>query len=318
MPYKSDRSIAFLGNYLPRKCGIATFTSDVCNAVAKEVESPSNVFAIAMNDTDEGYLYPEMVKFSIRDQMTSDYEKAADFINSSRVDALCIQHEYGIYGGKWGSYLHVLLRKIKIPVVTVLHTVLEKYEDDLQEKVFEELAARSNRLIVMSERAVDMLVKQGIPKKKITHIPHGSPDFPFKDPYKYKENFDLVGKTMMLTFGLMRRSKGIEYAIEAMGKVVNKYPDLVFVVLGATHPHVVKKYGEEYRHSLMRQVDRLGLQKNVLFHNRFVEAEDLCEYINAADIYALPYLNKRTDYLRNFMLCHGGREGCYLDAFMVL
>ena len=290
MPYRGARSIAFLGNYLPRKCGIATFTTDTCNAVAKAIGDSSKVFAIAMTDTQEGYEYPDMVKFSIREQIVSDYEKAADYINSSKVGMLCVQHEYGIYGGRWGEYLLVLLRKVRVPIVTVKHTILQVPKDEIYTKVTEELIDRSDKIVVMADRAINMLVDNGVPRKKIELIRHGIPDFPFSGNEKYKESFDLGGKTVILTFGLLRESKGIEYMIEAMSKLVPKHPDLVFVVLGATHPGVIKKQGEKYRHKLMRLVEQYGLKKNVVFHDRFVELDELCEYINASDFYAVPYL----------------------------
>lgn len=286
------RFIAFLGNYLPRKCGIATFTKDLCEAVSKDVEKSYNVYTIAMTNRPEGYDYPAVVRYDIRDQMISDYEHAADLVNSSKVDVLCVQHEYGIFGGDWGEYLHVFLRKVNVPIVTTLHTVLEKSFGETHEKVFRELVTRSDRLIVMAEKAVPMLVSQGVPEEKIVHIPHGIPEFSRGQSEKFKENFDLSGKTMILTFGLLGPDKGIEYMVEAMGQLVSRYPDLVYVVLGMTHPEIIKHHGEEYRHKLIRQVESLKLQKHVFFHNRFVELEELREYIGAADFYIVSSLNR--------------------------
>ncbi|MDP8257834.1 MAG: glycosyltransferase family 4 protein [Candidatus Aadella gelida] len=302
MPNNNKRSIAFLGNYLPRKCGIATFTTDICEAVAKEAGSSKNVFSVAMTDTPEGYTYPDIVKLDIPDQNVAAYEQAADFINSSKVDVLCIQHEYGIFGGKWGEYLHVLLRKIKVPVVTVLHTVFDKAYDDTQQKVFEELVQRSDRLVVMSKSAIEMLVNVGVSREKIVYIPHGIPDVFSNNAVTSKENFDFTGKTVMLTFGLLRNNKGVEYAIEAMGKLAHKYPDLVYIILGATHPGVIKHQGEEYRHYLMRKVDKLGLQNKVVFHDRFVELDELCDYISASDFYVIPYLTR--EQITSGTLCY--------------
>ncbi|MCK5450705.1 MAG: glycosyltransferase family 4 protein [Candidatus Omnitrophica bacterium] len=302
MSCKSKRSIAFLGNYLPRKCGIATFTTDICEAVAKEVGSANDVFSVAMTDIPEGYAYPDIVKLDIPDQSVSAYEQAADFINSSKVDVLCIQHEYGIFGGKWGEYLHVLLRKLKIPVVTVLHTVREKSYDDAQEKVFEELVQRSDRIVVMSKMAIEMLVNSGVSREKIVYIPHGIPNVFSTKVVTAKENFDFRDKTIMLTFGLLRSNKGVEYVIDAMGKLARKYPDLVYIILGATHPGVIKLQGEKYRHYLMRKVDKLGLQKQIIFHDRFVELDELCEYISAADFYVVPYLTR--EQITSGTLCY--------------
>ena len=304
---KSKRSIAFLGNYLPRKCGIATFTTDICEAVAKEVGKNNNVFSIAMTDIPEGYDYPDIVKMDIPEQDVPSYEQAADFINSSKVDVLCIQHEYGIFGGNWGEYLRVLLRKLKVPVVTVLHTVLDKAYNNTQKKVLEEVIQRSDRVVVMSKLAIDMLVNNGFPREKIVYIPHGIPnDFP-EDVDMAKENFDFTGKTIMMTFGLLRENKGVEYAIDAMGKLAKKYPDLVYIVLGATHPAVVKREGEKYRHYLMRKVDKLGLQKQVIFHDRFVELDELCEYISATDFYIIPYLTR--EQITSGTLCYAVGSG---------
>ncbi|MBU1084443.1 MAG: glycosyltransferase family 4 protein [Candidatus Omnitrophica bacterium] len=307
MFHKSKRSIAFLGNYLPRQCGIATFTTDICEAVAKEIGASKNVFAIAMTDIPKGYKYPNMVKFDIPEQNVAAYEQAADFINSSKVDVLCIQHEYGIFGGTWGKYLHVLLRKLKVPVVTVLHTVLDKAYDVAQEKVFDELVQRSDRLVVMSKMAIGMLVNVGVPREKIVYIPHGIPDVFSGEVTESKDNFDMTGKNMMLTFGLLRNNKGVEYAIEAMGKLAPKYPDLVYIVLGATHPNVIKHQGEEYRHYLMRKADKLGLQDQIIFHDRFVDLDELCDYISAADFYVVPYLTR--EQITSGTLCYAAGAG---------
>ncbi len=307
MSHEKKRAIAFLGNHLPRKCGIATFTTDICAAVSEAVDPSVDVFTIAMTDIPEGYEYPEIVKLDIQDQKVSDYEKAADFLNSSGVGTLCIQHEYGIFGGKWGEYLHVFLRKLKIPVVTVLHTVLEKAYDEAQEKVFDELVQRSDKLIVMSKRAIELLVNAGVVRDKIVYVPHGIPDFTLIDPKKAKEKFDLAGKTVALSFGLLRTNKGIEYAIEAMGELAAKYPDLVYIILGATHPGVIKKQGEKYRHSLMRQAEKLGLQDQVFFHNRFIELDELSEYISASDFYIVPYLTR--EQITSGTLCYAVGAG---------
>jgi len=286
------KSIAFLGNYLPRKCGIAAFTTDLCEAVAEEVAKTKNVFAIAMTNRTEGYPYPDRVRINIRDQRIGDYEQAADLINTSSVSVLCLQHEYGIYGGSWGEYLHMLLRKLKVPLVTTLHTVLENYVDSRQEKVSRELFERSDRLIVMSLKAVDILTSQGVNREKIVFIPHGVPDLPFEGTDHYKKNFDLEGKTVILTFGLISPNKGIEFVLEAMNKLVRKYPDIIYVILGQTHPETIKSQGEEYRLKLIRNVEKFGLTNNIFFHDRFVPLEELCDYLCATDIYVIPYLTK--------------------------
>ncbi len=287
------KSIAFLGNYLPRKCGIATFTTDLARSCSENFPA-MNVFSIAMTNTPEGYDYPPMVKFDIRDHNISDYKRAADLINSSEVDILCVQHEYGIFGGSWGRYALTLLRAVKKPIVTTLHTVLNKeFSEQKVFKVFEEIVAVSSKLVVMSKQAVSMLKESGVPEEKIVMIPHGIPDIPFVDPNFYKDKFNVMGKKLILTFGLLGPDKGIEYMINAMPKIIEKHPDTMYIVLGATHPDIIRHQGEEYRLSLQRTVERLKLKNKVKFHDRFVTLDELCKYLCAADIYVTPYLKEQ-------------------------
>ncbi len=283
------KSLAFLGNYLPRKCGIATFTSDLCVSCAT-VFPKTKTFALAMTNRPEVYEYPPMVKFEIRDRYIHDYEHAADFINSSDVDILCVQHEYGIFGGDWGKYLITLLKKISIPVVTTLHTVLD--HDRGQRKVFDELVSLSSKLVVLSQKAVNMLLEEGVDRKKIAFIHHGIPDIPFVDPNYYKDTFNVMGKKVILTFGLIGPDKGIEYMIDAIPEIKSKHSEIVYIILGATHPEIVKNHGEQYRLYLRRKVEELDLKDTVQFHNRFVSLEELCIYLSAADVYITPYLKK--------------------------
>lgn len=285
------KNIAFLGNYLPRKCGIATFTTDICEAVASVGKDEYNCFAVAMNDVPEGYAYPDVVNFEIRQNVLRDYALAADFLNINNANVLCVQHEYGIFGGESGSYLLTLLRNLKEPVVTTLHTVLKEPTTE-QKRVMAELAQISDRLIVMSEQAMHILKQvYDIHEDKVRLIHHGIPDVPFVDPNFYKDYFGVEGRPVILTFGLLSPNKGIEYAIDAMGKVIETHPEAVYIVLGATHPHVKKTFGEAYRNSLIRQVEELGLTDNIIFQNRFVSLQDLCEFLGAADLYVTPYLN---------------------------
>lgn len=286
------RSVAFLGNYLPRKCGIATFTTDLAEYVAKGIGNKRDVIAIAMTDVPEGYHYPDRVKFEIRLNTLRDYEQAADFINTSRVDVLCVQHEYGIYGGECGEYLNLLLRKVKVPIVTTLHTILENYPPE-QERVLKEIVSHSSQLVTLSKKGVNMLRStMKVPKDKVVYIPHGIPDLPFVDSNYYKDQFELAGKTILFTFGLLSPGKGIEYMIGAMPKIIKKYPDVVYIVLGITHPDIIKRHGEEYRLKLIRQVKDLGLTNHVFFHNKFVSIDELCDYLCASDFYVVPYLNR--------------------------
>lgn len=284
--------IAFVSNYLPRRCGIATFTHDLCEAVASQVGPDQDVFAVAMNDVPEGYPYPERVRFEVRQSVQADYRMAAEFLNISQVSAVCLQHEYGIFGGASGSHILALLRRLRRPLVTTLHTVLKTPSDD-QARVLRDIARLSDRLVVMSGLAVDILHDvYDVPREKIVMIPHGIPDVPFIDPNFCKDLFGVEGKKVILTFGLLSPGKGIEYAIQALPKVVQKHPEAVYIVLGETHPHIKRESGEEYRNGLLRQVGELGLKEHVVFHGRFVDQKELCEFLGAADLYITPYLNE--------------------------
>ena len=290
-PASEIRKIAFLGDYLPRKCGIAMFTSDVLSAVAAE-HPKCECFAVPVNDLKDGYEYPDVVRFEIEEQDLSSYQRAADFLNISNADIVCVQHEFGIYGGPAGSHLLALLRELKMPVVTTLHTVLRDPNDD-QRRVMCELIAHSTRLVVMSERGRQMLEDiYHAPPAKIDLIPHGIPDIPFVDPNYYKDQFGVEGRVVLLTFGLLSPNKGIEYVLNALPAILAEFPEVVYICLGATHPNEVREQGEAYRLGLERLAKKNKVGKNVIFYNRFVELEELKEFIGAADIYITPYLNE--------------------------
>src|SRR5512136_1849696 len=292
MPSTSEiRRIAFLGDYLPRKCGIATFTSDLLAAVAAE-HRHSECFAVPVNDREGGYEYPEVVRFEVEEQDLASYQRAADFLNISNVDIVCVQHEFGIFGGPAGSHLLALLRELKMTVVTTLHTVLREPNSE-QRRVMQELIARSTRLVVMADRGRQMLqdVYQA-PPGKIDMIPHGIPNIPFVDPNFYKDQFGVEGRKVLLTFGLLSPNKGIEHVLNALPRILAEFPDVVYIVLGATHPNELREQGEAYRLSLERLAKRNKVPKNVIFYNRFVELDELKEFIGAADIYITPYLNE--------------------------
>ena len=238
--------IAFIGNYLPRKCGIATFTSDLLTAVAAE-HPASECFSVAMNDIKEGYEYPDVVRFEIDDQDLSSYLRAADFLNISNVDVVCLQHEFGIFGGPAGSHILALLRELRMPLVVTLHTVLREPRID-QRLVMQELIALSTRLVVMSARGRQML--QDIyhaPPAKIDLIHHGIPDIPFVEPDDLKEEFGVSGRTVLFTFGLLSPNKGIEHVLNALPAIAAEFPDVVYMVVGATHPNEFRERGEAYR-----------------------------------------------------------------------
>jgi len=280
--------IAFVGNYLPRQCGIATFTTDLCNALATEFGS-ERLFAIPVNDPDSAYDYPQEVRLELEQEDLISYERAAEFLNFNGNDLVCVQHEYGIYGGAAGQHILALLRRLNMPVVTTLHTVLRDPNPD-QRIVLEEIARLSDRLIVMSEQAAQFLRDVYlVPGGKIDIIPHGVPDFQFMDPNYFKDRFGAEGKSVLLTFGLLSPNKGIENVIRALPGILAKHPNVVYVVSGVTHPHIRKRDGEKYREELIALADELGVSSNLILVNRFVSAEELVEHVGAADIYITPY-----------------------------
>jgi glycosyltransferase involved in cell wall biosynthesis len=285
------RKIAFLGDYVPRKCGIATFTADLLKAVAAE-HPQSQCFAVPVNDVAGGYEYPAEVRFEIEEQALPSYQRAADFLNISNVDIVCLQHEFGIFGGPAGSHVLALLRELRMPIVTTLHTLLREPTPE-QRRVMQELIARSTRLVVMAERGRQMLQEiYQAPPAKINLIPHGIPDLPFVDPNYYKDQFGVEGKLVLFTFGLLSPNKGIEHVLNALPAIVAEFPNAVYLVLGATHPNLLREHGEAYRLSLERLAKKNKVQKHVIFYNRFVELEELKEFIGAADLYITPYLNE--------------------------
>lgn len=282
---------AFLGGYAPRLCGIATFTSDLCEAVATAVPA-SHVYSCAVNDRVAGYDYSPRVRFEIAEQSLDSYRRAADFLNFDKADVLCVQHEFGIYGGQAGSHLLALLKEVRMPVVTTLHTVLEK-PDPVQRAVMDELVDRSDRLVVMAQKGREILRETyGVTESKVDVIPHGIPDMPFVESAAYKNQFGVDGRTVLFTFGLLGPGKGIEHAIEALPAIIKRHPDVVYLILGATHPHLLAAEGESYRLGLERLVEDVGVQDHVIFYNRFVSLDELKEFIGATDIYLTPYLNE--------------------------
>ena len=282
--------IAFFANYVPRKCGIATFTKDIRNAVA-EAFPERDCPVIAVSDRPGEYQYPSEVRFDLAEQDCDAYRRAADFLNYNNVDVVCIQHEFGIFGGPAGSHLLEFTRNLKMPIVTTCHTILRD-PDPTQRRVMEELAAVSDRLVVMSEKGRAFLRDiYSVPDEKIDVIPHGIPDRPFLDPDFYKDQFGVGGRRVLLTFGLLSPNKGIENVIRAMPEIVRQFPDVTYIVLGATHPNLVRNDGEVYRESLVQMAADLGVADNVHFHNRYCELDELTEYISACDVYVTPYLN---------------------------
>jgi glycosyltransferase involved in cell wall biosynthesis len=284
------KKIAFIGDYLPRKCGIATFTYDLRKAMTEQFPHTES-FVTPVNDLPEGYEYPPEVRFEFAENDLDSYRRTADYLNFSNSDVVCLQHEYGIYGGPCGSFILALLRDLRIPVVTTLHTILQNPSAD-QRRVLQELSLLSSRLVVMSAHGSKMLQeKYGVPEDKIDLIPHGILDMPFVDSNFFKDQFGVEGKHVLLTFGLLSPNKGIENVLRALPEVVKRFPNLVYIILGATHPNLVREQGETYRLSLEQLAKDLGIKKHVSFYNRFVDQDELKIFLGVADIYITPYQN---------------------------
>lgn len=289
---KNIGKIAVIGNYLPRQCGIATFTTDLSQALARELTNEDNLINVAMDDIAEGYNYPHQVKFRIRQNIQSDYFWAADYLNANQYDVAIVQHEYGIFGGEDGSHILQLIKSLKMPVITNLHTVLENPSEG-QRKVMQGLAKYSDRLLVMSKKAFDILTKvYDIDKTMIAFIPHGIPDAAFESPGLYNRFFGLENKDIILTFGLLGPDKGLETMIKAMPTIVKEHPNVVYLILGQTHPHILERTGDSYRRDLQQLINKLGMKNHVIFHNQFVKLETLVQYLQTSKIYAIPYLKK--------------------------
>lgn len=291
MPKNSQKKVAFISSFLPRKCGIATFTSDLIKSTALAAKGEFEPQVVAMRSGDQKYADP--VKFEIRQNVKSDYICAADYINFSHVDAVCVQHEFGLFGGDGGSYLSLLLNRLKAPIITTLHTVLDEPDSAYHKSLFD-VCNVSYKVVTMNERGVSMLRDiYNIPTKKIKLIPHGMPDLPFVDSNYYKHKFRLEDRRTILTFGLLNRNKGIEVMLKAMPAIVKADPSVMYIILGMTHPNILKEEGELYRFSLRQMVKDLKLQEHVIFYNRFVDDHELHNFLCAADIYVTSYISKK-------------------------
>jgi len=286
----STKKVAFISSFPPRKCGIATFTSDLIDNTATAAKGEFEPLVVAMRSEDHKYNDP--VKFEIRQNVKSDYICAADYINFSHVDVVSVQHEFGLFGGDAGSYLSLLLDRLKAPTITILHTVLDD-PNPAYHKSLVDVCNASYKIITMNERGVDMLRGiYGISGKKVQLIAHGIPDLPFVDSNYYKHKFGMEGRRTILTFGLLSRKKGIEVMLKAMPAIIEADPSILYIVLGMTHPTILKHDGESYRFGLQRIVKELDLKEHVIFHNRFVSDEELHNFLCAADIYVTPYLSR--------------------------
>jgi glycosyltransferase involved in cell wall biosynthesis len=288
---KPIQRVAFIGNHLPRRCGIATFTHDLHRAVSA-ARPDLETCVVAMTDPGRTYDYPQAVRFQIHDEMIGDYVQAAEFLNNSRFDVACLQHEYGIFGGEAGSNIIELLSRLEMPVVTTLHTVLPQ-PTPVQRDVMRRIIDMSTKIVVMSEKGHEFLRSvHDVQACKIEVIPHGIPDFPFLESHHAKAKFGFAGKTIILTFGLLSPNKGIDTMLDAMPGIIKSCPNAVYVILGATHPNLVRQQGEAYRDGLMARVQELGIEGHVAFFNQFVDQATLLDFISMCDVYATPYLNE--------------------------
>jgi len=279
--------LAYIGTYPPRECGIGTFTRNLVHSMTKSNEG----FVVALNDYGQTYSYPEEVKLVIHQEQQADYLEAANFINLSGADLCILEHEFGIFGGQNGVYILPLLHRLKVPLVVTLHTIL-KTPTYNEKAVLKEICKMAARVVVMSHKAIAFLTSiYGVPKEKIALIEHGVPDIHF-DPAHSKREFKLEDRKVLLTFGFIGRNKGIETVIRALPKVIEKNPDVLYMVLGKTHPNILRHSGEEYRNYLHRLTKSLNLGNHVLFLNEFIDQTELFRYLAMTDIYITPYLNE--------------------------
>jgi glycosyltransferase involved in cell wall biosynthesis len=283
--------LAFIGNSLPRRCGIATFTTELQQAIAR-LPGCVETAIVAMSDHGQIYDYPPIVRMQVNDQKPSEYARAAESINAGNFQAVSLQHEFGIFGGEAGSYIMELLPRLAMPIVTTLHTVLQDPRP-AQRAVMHGIIGASSTIVVMAEKARDILQSvYRVPEKKIEVIPHGTPDYAFVEPDAAKVKLGFANKPVILTFGLLSVSKGIEVMIDAMPLILKHRPDAVYVVLGATHPNLVRHEGEAYRERLMARAHDCGVADNVVFLNQFVNQATLLDFISMCDVYVTPYLNE--------------------------
>lgn len=282
------QTVCLVGSYVPRQCGIATFSKDLRDAIAGEI-GQHEATAIALDDGPESYAYPREVRFQVPAHKREEYRTAADLLNINQIDVVLAQHEFGIFGGPDGAFVIDLMRRVRMPLLTTLHTVLREPSPG-QRAVMKDVIRLSDRLVVMTQYGSDILHEvYGAPREKVCCIPHGIPDVPFVESSFYKDQFGFEGRTVLLSFGLLGPGKGIEVVIQALPRIVREHPQALYVVLGATHPHVLKREGNAYRHNLERLAARLGVLEHVVFHNRFVSLEELTRYIGAADVFITAY-----------------------------
>lgn len=291
-PILTRSPIAFLASFPPRECGIATFTADLAEAVDSTSVFAQQSQVIAINAGGNHYAYGPRVRWTIERDDLESYQRAADAINRSRVQLVSIQHEYGLFGGEYGSYLLTFLRALEKPAVLTMHTVLER-PDPMMRHVTEELAAAASGVVVLAERARKILAEfyPRVDLEEVKFIPHGTPAVTFEPSAPFKRALGLERRTLLATFGLLGPDKGIEYALAAMPEVVKRHPDALYLVLGETHPELRRHSGESYRMFLEARVAELGLQNHVRFYKHYLNKTELVEFLHATDVYVIPYLN---------------------------
>ena len=285
-----EKRIAYVSTYPPRECGIANYTKDLIDAIDGLHEFKSSV-VIAINEKGEIYKYDRRVRFQIERDSIDDYVQAARYVNLSKVDLINLQHEFGLFGGEWGEYIDLLLKNLRKPAVTTLHTILPNFGSGAR-TVLESIARHSASIVVMTSTALELLKNCNIKRKKINVIPHGCPDVPFVASERFKTSLGLRDRIVLSTFGLINRGKGIQHAIRALSSLVKKEPRILYLIIGETHPEVRKTEGERYRKRLIRLVDELQLGKHVRFYNRFISKRELIRYLQATDIYITPYVGR--------------------------
>lgn len=289
--YALKMKLAYVGTYPPRECGIGTFTQNLAHSMLGHSEEVTEIMVIALNDNNQEYIYPEEVKLTIEQEQQTDYLEAANCINLSGADACIVQHEFGIYGGQSGVYVLPFLHRLNVPIITTLHTILDT-PTYTEKAILKEICKMSDRVVVMSNKAIDFLVEiYDVAKEKIVLIEHGVPDIHF-DKEKSRKEFKLNKKKLLLTFGFIGRNKGIETVIKALPEIIKKHPEVLYIVLGKTHPNVLRHSGEEYRNHLQGLIKKLKLSEHVLLLNEFIGQKELFKYLSACDIYITPYLNE--------------------------
>ncbi len=284
-------NIAFIGNSLPRRCGIATFTTNLQQAISMSGADMETAI-VAMTDHGHAYDYPPVVRLQVNDDRIEEYAHAADFLNAGKFEVVSLQHEFGIFGGEAGAHIMTLLSRLNMPIVTTLHTVLSE-PTPAQRGVLNRIVDASSKVIVMAEKGRELLRSvYRTPAEKIEVIPHGIPDFPFIEPDQTKAKLGFAGKSVILTFGLLSPNKGVEVMIDAMPSILKRRADAMYVVLGATHPNLVMTQGEAYRESLVARVRELGVEDHVVFLDQFVDQATLLDFISMSDVYVTPYLDE--------------------------